>query len=155
MAQTTGAITGATGKIEMSVDNGSTYIDISGSASSIDGIDFSRVTGSQTTFAGEYRIITAGKQLPTTITINALYTEVNQESAKLAVSGLKNKQPIKLRWQYADVGATTYYRWFNIGTGRVGVVTLPESNAENGEPIMVSFTVEVGGVDYELIEPEE
>lgn len=75
MAQTTGAMSWANCKIELSDDDGSSWIDISGFANSlsIDGGD--RQMGEFFTCDGETPIVTYGKRNMLTITINAVYTE--------------------------------------------------------------------------------
>jgi len=153
MAQTTGAMTGAMGKIEVTTDE-ITWYDISGSSQSIDAVEFTRTNGSTHTFDGDYALVTFGKQPATEITVNILYTEVAGEAFLRAVSALKNKSAFNLRWQAKDAGATTYYRFFTVGTSGVSTVSLPGNDATSGEPLVVSFTVIAGGIDYELIEPE-
>ena len=153
MAQTTGAMTGAMGKVEVSTDK-ATWYDISGSSQSIDAVEMSRVNGSTHTFDGDYALVTFGKQPATEITVNVLYTEVAGEAFLRAVSALKNKTALHVRWQAADAAATTYYRFVTMGTSGVGTVSLPGNDATSGEPLVVSFTVIAGGIDYELVEPE-
>ena len=152
MAQTTGAMTGAMGKIEVSVDK-TTWYNISGSSQSIDAVEFTRLNGSAHTFDGDYAVLTFGKQPPTEITVNVLYTEVTGEAFLRAVSALKNNTAFHIRWQAMDASATTYYRYFTAGTAKVSSVSLPGNDASSGEPLMVSFTVMCGGIDYELVEP--
>jgi len=152
MAQTTGAMTGATGKIEVSTD-GSTWYNISGSSQSIDAVEFTRLNGSAHTFEGDYAVLTFGKQPPTEVTVNILYTEVSGEAFLRAVSALKNNTTFKVRWQAMDIAETTYQRYFTAGTSKVASVSLPGNDASSGEPLMVSFTVICGGIDYELVVP--
>jgi hypothetical protein len=154
MAQTTGSITGSLGKIEISFDDGATFTDISGSTSSIDTIEFARSNGTKTTFAGDFSIITVGKQIPTMITINCLYTETSAESTALAISNIKSNTPCDLRWQYADVTVLVgakYLQYISLGKSRITKAALPEINAESGEPAMLSFTVSAPGIDYSEI----
>jgi len=151
MAQTTGAITGAMGKVEVSVD-GTTWNDISGSSQSIDAVEFTRLNGSAHTFDGDYAVLTFGKQPPTEITVNILYTEVAGEAFLRAVSALKNNTGFQVRWQaFTGTAAGTYYRYKTAGTSKVMSVSLPGNDAGSGEPLMVSFTVMAGGVDYETV----
>jgi hypothetical protein len=52
-----------------------------------------------------------------------------------------------------DIAETTYQRYFTAGTSKVASVSLPGNDASSGEPLMVSFTVICGGIDYELVVP--
>jgi len=106
MAQTTGAITGAVAKIEINTNN-TGYVDISGSSQSIDAVEMTRLNGSAHTMEGDYAVLTFGKQPPTEITVNVLYTEVTTEGFMKAVSALKNNHSVVLRW-YPN-GATGKY----------------------------------------------
>jgi len=154
MAQTTGAITGALGKIEISFDDGSTWDDISGSSTSIDSIEYNRSNGSKATFQGSFHVVTTGKQGEATIGITALYTETADEATLLAVSGIKNNTPCDLRWQYADVTVVvgaTYLRYFTLGKSRIGNISLPEINSESGEPAVMTMTITAPGIDYETV----
>ena len=154
MAQTTGAITGALGKIEISSDDGSTWTDISGSTTAIDSIEFTRSSGSKATFQGSFHVVTVGKQDTSTIGITALYTETAGEATLTAISLIKANTQVDLRWQYADVTAVvgaTYQRYFTLGKSRIISATLPEVNSESGEPAVLMFTVSVPGIDYETI----
>jgi hypothetical protein len=154
MAQTTGSITGALGKIEISFDDGATFVDISGSTSSIDAIEYARANGTKATFQGDFSIVTIGKQIPTMITINCLYTETSSESTALAVGNIKSNTPCDLRWQYADVTAVVgakYLQYITLGKSRIVKAALPEINAESGEPAMLAFTVSAPGIDYSEI----
>jgi len=103
MAQTTGSLTGALGKIEISFDDGSTWTDISGSTTSMDQVEYARSSGSKNTFGDAFAVVTVGKQLPTNIVVNALYTETTSEATDKAITGIKANTPCDLRWQYADV----------------------------------------------------
>ena len=151
MAQTTGAMTGAMGKVEVSTDH-LTWSDISGSSQSIDAVEFTRLNGSAHTFDGDYAVLTFGKQPPTEVTVNVLYTEVTGEAFLRAVSALKNNTAFYVRWQaLTGTAAGTYYRYFTAGTAKVSSVSLPGNDASSGEPLMVSFTVMAGGVDYETV----
>lgn len=154
MAQTTGTITGALGKIEISFDDGTTWKDISGSSCSIDSVEYTRASGSKATFDGSFHVVTTGKQQMATIGITSLYTEVADEATLLTVSAIKSNTPCDLRWQYADVTAVvgaTYKRYYSLGKSRIVSVQLPEINSESGEPAVLIFSVDMPGIDYETI----
>ena len=142
MAQTTGAITGAAAKVQIDV-NSAGYVDISGSSQSIDAVEFTRLNGSAHTFDGDYAVLTFGKQPPTEITVNILYTEASGEAFLTAVSALKNNHSVKLKWQ--PNGAAGKYFETPAG-GKISSVSLPGNDASSGEPLMVSFTVMAPGI---------
>jgi hypothetical protein len=154
MAQTTGSLTGALGKIEISFDDGSTWTDISGSTTSMDQVEYARSSGSKNTFGDAFAVVTVGKQLPTNIVVNALYTETTSEATDEAITGIKANTPCDLRWQYADVTTTPgakYLQYITLGKSRVIKADLPEVNSESGEPATLSFTVFAPGIDYSEI----
>lgn len=154
MAQTTTTLTGALGKIEISFDDGVTFTDISGSTTSMDAIEYTRAGGSKATFNGDYHLVTAGKQLTTMITVNALYTETSSEATQLAIANIKTNTPCDLRWQYADVTTTVgakYLQYVTLGKSRIKKVSLPKLDSESGEPATLSFTIHAPGVDYSEI----
>jgi hypothetical protein len=143
MAQTTGAITGAAAKIQIDVNATGTYTDISGSSQSVDAVEFTRLNGSAHTFDGDYAALTFGKQPPTEITVNILYTEVTGEAFLIAVAALKANHPVKLKWQPAG-NAGKYFE--TPAGGKISSVSLPGNDAGSGEPLMVSFTVMAPGI---------
>jgi len=146
MAQTTGAITGATAKIEINV-NSTGYVDISGCSQSIDAVEMTRLNGSAHTMEGDYAVLTFGKQPPTEITVNVLYTEVSTEGFMKAVSALKNNQSVVLRWYPA--GSLGKYFLTPAGA-KISSVSLPGNDASSGEPLMVSFTVMSPGIETDI-----
>jgi len=154
MAQTTGSITGALGKIEISFDDGATFTDISGSTTSMDQVEYARASGSKNTFGDAFAVVTVGKQLPTNIVVNALYTETASEATDKAIANLKSNTPCDLRWQYADVTIVVgakYLQYTTLGKSRIIKADLPEVNSESGEPATLSFTVFAPGIDYSEI----
>lgn len=153
MAQTIGAMTGATGKIEITLDAGATWKDISGQTSSIDAVDYTLNNGSAYTFAGDYALLTFGKQPPVTLTINCLYTEVIDEALKLTIAAIKAKTAVQVRWQVVDAAATTYLQYTTVVGGKVATVSLPNNDASKGDPLMFSFSVIAPGIDYTAIVP--
>jgi len=153
MAQTTGAMTGATGKIEITLNAGSTWTDISGTTSSIDVVEFTRTNGSAYTFAGDYALLTFGKQPPVSVTVNCLYTETTAEALKLTVAAIKANTAAQIRWQAVDAAATTYLQYFTVAGGKISTVSLPGNDASSGDPLMFSFTLTAPGIDYTAVVP--
>ncbi len=153
MAQTTGAMTGATGKIEITFDGGFTWKNISGQTSSIDVVEFTRANGSAYTFAGDYALLTFGKQPPVSVTVNCLYTEVVDEALKLVIASIKANTAAQVRWQPVDAAATTYLQYFTVAGGKISSVSLPGNDSSSGDPLMFSFVLMAPGVDYTAVVP--
>lgn len=107
MAQTTGAMTGATATLELNVNN-TGFTDIAGSASSIDAVEMTRLNGSAYTLDGDFAVLTFGRQPPTAVTVNILYTEVAGEALLKAVSALKANQLAQVRWKPAGSSGASF-----------------------------------------------
>jgi len=141
MAQTTGAMTGAVATLEINVNN-STWVSIAGSTQSVDSVDFAVVRGNRGTLDGATNIILTGRQEETTVTVNALYTEVADEALLKAIGSIKNNYPCNVRWSPAGAGGATY----TTQNGLVSNVQLPNADSSAGEPLMFSLTILCGGI---------
>jgi hypothetical protein len=146
MAQTTGAMTGATATLELNVNNGG-FTDIAGSASSIDVVEMTRLNGSAFTLDGDYAVLTFGRQPPTAVTVNILYTEVAGEAFLKAVSALKANQLAQIRWKPAGSGGASFT---TVSGGKISTVSLPGNDASSGDPLMVSFVVQAPGIETSI-----
>lgn len=144
MAQTTGAVSAVSAKVEFSA-NGSSWTDISGSASVVEAPDQSGMSGETYTFTGETAIVTAGKTEPVEITVKIVYTETSGEAF----------ETVRAQWQTA--GRAGYLRWSPRGgttgqfqyTTAAGVLTgftWPLSDAGDGKPVPCGFKLKVPSI---------
>lgn len=144
MAQTTGAVSGSGAKVEFST-NGSSWTDISGSASSVDPGSQSGMAGEIYTFAGDNAIITAGKNEPIELDVKIVYSETAGEAFEV----------VRAQWQTS--GRAGYLRWsprggttgqfqYTTGAGVLVAFSWPPATAEDGKPIMCGFKLRVAAI---------
>jgi len=152
MAQTTAAIGGACGQIQI----GSTNVvgaatDISGQAQSLATPSQTRQSGEGYTLEGDTAIIKGGKREPIDLTFTIVYTEEDTEAWELA----------RVEFEAASCGDPLYV-WWSPGGGDVGdqrysagsTMTgfdYPPVDATAPAPIMCTFTVRVASIATETI----
>jgi hypothetical protein len=146
MAQTTTAMAAVDATVEISVD-GTTWVDVSGSANSVEPGSQARMTGDAYTFEGDVAIITSGKREPLDVSVSALYTETAGESFETVRANFEAGTRVYFRYSPQGVGATgrAVYTASNNGTtaGAVIISELdwPEATADNADPVAIAFTV--------------
>ena len=150
MTQTTGQLSMACGKIEVSTD-GTNWVDISGSAQSITGVTQTRMSGEAYTQDGDTAVVTWGKREPMTPTVTVIYTEVNTEAWRRAYQEFT-----------ADCGDALYHRW-SPGGGDVGdwrfytpeakIISFdfPAIDAADGSPIKCTYQFKTPYVTKEVV----
>lgn len=146
MAQTTGSGTTSVATLEVKIGAGA-YTSIAGSSNSVDTVTIERAIGGKGTLDGSEKLVTAGRQSETTVTVNAMYTETAGEALLTAIDAIKNASTIQVKWKpLGSSGAS-----FNTAAGgKVTRVALPEADAENGEPLTFSFDVFCGGIETSI-----
>jgi hypothetical protein len=150
MAQTTGQLSMACGKIEVSTD-GVTWNDISGSAQSITGVTQTRMSGEAYTQDGDIAVITAGKREPMTPTVTIIYTETNDEAWRRAYNEFTADCGDSLRHRWSpgggDVGDWRYY------TPATEIISFdfPAIDAADGSPIKCSYQFKTPQITRETI----
>jgi hypothetical protein len=156
MAQTTGAISSGKFKAEVSID-GTTWTDVSGSATtvSIDGGDVK--VGSQHTAEGsEAIVVTSNKVDPRTVTVKSVYTEETGEAfAVVWARYAGSDKTIYVRWS-PNGGATGDFRYTCEVGGTAAAVpivscTLPEHDASSEDVSLFEFSVMTPGVLKETV----
>jgi hypothetical protein len=146
MAVTTTSMSAVDATVEVSAD-GSTWVDISGSANSIEPGDQPRMTGTAYVFQGDVALVASGKREPLEITVNALYTETAGETFETVRAWFEAGTRCYFRYSPQGVGATgrAVYTASNDGTtaGAVVITTLswPTAEAETADPVAISFQV--------------
>lgn len=151
MTQTTGAISQAGFKIEVSTD-GTSWSDISGQAATVtvEGGDYG--VGEQMTAEGaEAVVVPSGKRAPVTVTCNALYTETAQEAWALVRARYEGDDPtIWLRWspKGGAVGESRLTCAVGGAAAAVPIVScnLPEMDAGSEDPALFEFSVRAPGL---------
>lgn len=140
MAQTTGAMSLTDGDIEVAAASSGTWVNISGSANSVDAPEQTRMTGDDYTLDGDTAVITSGKREPLDIVVNALYTEGSTESWETIRPWFQSGARIDLRWSPQGIGAATrnVFTALNVPITRL---VYPGLNASEANPARLSFTV--------------
>ena len=146
MAQTTGAMSGSAATISYQSGGTGTYTDISGSSQSVDVVTLTKMTGEAYTFDGNYAVLTVGKNEPSEVVVNVLYTDTTTEAYQVMLTAFENGTLISLKWvpNGAVAGADTY----TTSAGQITAVDLPAIDASSAGPIMASFTLRCASITH-------
>lgn len=150
MAQTTGALPSAVGQLEIGTD-GAVWVDISGSAMSLDAPEQARMSGEAYTLDGDVAIITGGKREPLELAFSVVYTEEANEAWDEAqdIFETVGGDDVYVRW--SPGGGDTGDWQFTSGKGVLTGLTYPGTNAGEGGPIMVGFKVKTTEVTQAVV----
>lgn len=151
MAQTTDSMASAGFKVEVSTD-GTSWTDVSGTASAVtvDGGDVK--VGSQHTAEGdEAVVVTSNKVEPRTVTVKSLYTETETEAFSVIHAAYASaSKKIFLRWSPAGGGVGDLRYTCAVGGSAAAVpivsCTLPELDTGTEDPAMFEFSVMTPGL---------
>jgi hypothetical protein len=147
MAQTTGGMTAVAVDVEYS-SNGSAWTSLSGSTTSIEGVEQERISGEAYTFDGDTAIIGKGKRAPIEVTINFIYTEAAGEAFEVIRAAFEadGGTDLYFRWSPKGIGASGRFVFTTVdGTGAAAAVPITnfmyhELSAEEGAPVVGSWT---------------
>ena len=151
MAQTTTAMSGVDATVEISTD-GTTWIDLSGSSTSVSPGSQSRMTGETHTLEGDLAIITPGKREPMEISVTTLYTEASGEAFETLRPLFVARTRIYFRYSPLGPGATgrAVFTATNDdatpGACIISELDWPEVDATSADPIAIAYTVRVPGL---------
>lgn len=146
MAQTTGGMSRANYKVEVSTD-GTAWTDISGANATVqaDGGDIG--VGSQHTAAsGEAVVVSNKKREPITVTASCLYTEVTSEPWQVVREVYESDNPllyVRFSPKGGGAGDLRYTTAVNGVAAAVPLVScgLPELDVSSEDPAMFEFSV--------------
>lgn len=145
---TTGAMSGAYGKIEIQTGGAGAFTDISGSAQSVDATTIKRTYGKAYPLDSDTPKLTFGKQEGAEMTINVIYTESTTEAYQKALTTFETAGgdlvAIKLTPGGSAVGADTY----TTAIGRIISIDYPGFDGSKGDPIMCSFTLAAESITH-------
>jgi len=145
---TTGAMSGAFGKIEIQIGGSGAYTDISGSAQSVDTTTVKRLYGKAYPLDIDYPKNTYGKTDGAEMTVNVIYTEATLEGYQKALTSFEavggDLVAIKLTPGGSTAGADTY----TTSIGRIISIDYPGFDGSKGDPIMCSFTLAVETITH-------
>ncbi len=149
MAQTTGGSTMRDLDIGISINQGSTWTDISGHSNSIEPGDGERETGEFFTADGDVPIMGAGKRASSTLKVKIVYTEGASEPTKILRDAFKNTTLVRLR--YSPKGMTTGNYLYTSTDGYVKTPILPGGEVQTGDPTPIEFTLAVADVNDSVV----
>lgn len=140
MTQTTAALSLTDGDIEVSAQGSGVWVNISGTANSIDAPEQTRMVADDYTLDGDTAVITTGKREPMDIVVNALYTETTGETWETIRPWFQSGARIDLRWSPAGIGTsgTPVFTALNVPITKL---VYPGLNASEANPARLSFTV--------------
>ncbi len=145
---TTGAFAAVDADIELSTD-GTTWTNIGGEATSVEGAEQKRMTGTAYVFAADVGIVSQGKREPMEVTANALYTEGAGEAFEVVRPFFQAGTKIYFRYSPKGIGASgrAVYPASNDGStaGAVPIssFTYPDITADSADPVVFTFKVMV------------
>ncbi|MFN8493847.1 MAG: hypothetical protein U0350_39985 [Caldilineaceae bacterium] len=150
MAQTTIAIPKGNYKLEVSINGGTTWTNISGNATTVKVSGGDQIVGDQNTADGSAPVVIgSGKTKPFKLECNILYSEGGSEPFQIVwnrFTQIGANKTIALR--YSPAGGTTgqnrYTTCNDVGTiinVPIESAQPPDVDAGSGDPAMVSFSV--------------
>ena len=140
MAQTTGGMSITDGDIEVAAQGTGVWVNISGSANSVDAPEQARTVAEDYTLDGDTAIITTGKREPMDIVVTALYTESSTETWETMRPWFQTGSRVDLRWSPQGIGAATR-NVFTALNVPITKLTYPGLTASEANPARCSFTV--------------
>lgn len=145
MAQTTGSLSWANCKIELTDDAGVSWTDISGFTNSIAVDGGERATAEFFTATGDIPIVTAGKRGLLEITAKCVYTEDTANAPFIMVHESSETQtPLQIRWSPKG-GAIGDFR-FTSSAGQCVKPVYPQGSADSADAIPIEFTIKCGSI---------
>lgn len=146
MAQTTTALSGAAGKLEVRINGAGGFVDISGSSQAVETVTLTRITGEAYTLEGNYALLTFGKTEPSEVKVSIIYTETAGEGYQTLLGAWESDHTVEVKWTPAGsgAGADTY----TTSAGKITEADLPPLDASSAGPVMCSFTVRVASITH-------
>lgn len=148
MAQTTSHMTGVNCPVELTVNDGTSWTNISGSAVRVEVQEQSRTRGSSPTLEGDTHVLGVGKREPHDIIINALYTTSSTEAHALLRAAYENSTAVQVRWS-PEGGLSGDQRF--TAAGYVTGYTYPSALSDDANPLPVRAVIFTAGIEESTI----
>lgn len=132
-------ITFRNAKIEISVDGGSNYTNISGQSNSLTVGGGDREIGSFFDAQNDTPTLGAGKRQPLELGLRVKYTETDAEAQGVLASAYENATETIVR--YSPKGGNTGDRVYTSDAGFVQTNPYPGQEVESGDPMRLEFTI--------------
>jgi hypothetical protein len=147
---TTGAMSGAFGKIEIQTGGSGAFVDISGSAQSVDITTVKRLYGKAYPLDIDYPKNTYGKTDGAEMTVNVIYTEVTTEGYQVALTSFEAAGGGLVAIKLTPGGTIASSDTYTTAIGRIISIDYPGFDGSKGDPIMCSFTLAVETITHAL-----
>jgi hypothetical protein len=147
---TTGAMSGAYGKIEIQTGGSGAFVDISGSAQSVDVTTVKRLYGKAYPLDIDYPKNTYGKTDGAEMTVNVIYTEVVAEGYQVALTSFETAGGGLVAIKLTPGGTVALSDTYTTAIGRIISIDYPGFDGSKGDPIMCSFTLAVETITHAL-----
>jgi len=156
MAQNTGGMSGAAGKVEYSLD-ATTWVDMSGSANTVSVTGGERMTGDAFTGGEDTAIIAKGKRQPYVIEMAGVYSETTgtPQFFEALMTVYRSGAGVAFRWSPTAYSAVNQKR-FTTATNASGStaaavativnLTYPSVDFGSGEFILSTLTLRAGDI---------
>ena len=148
--QTTGAMSAVDVYVGFSSD-GTTWVDVSGTASTVAVSGGERVTGTAYTFVGDGPILKSGKKGPITVTVRSVYDENATNSFQKALTAYDTAGGGAMYVRWSPGGGDSGDFGFQTSAGIVKSCVYPSADVNSGDPIMTEVVVECASVTKSTI----
>lgn len=142
-------ITFRNAKIEISVDGGSTWVNISGQTNKLTVGGGDREIGTFFDAANDTPTLGAGKRNPLEVGVTVKYTETDSEAQGVLASAYENATETYVR--YSPKGAASGDRMYTSDAGFVQNHPYPGQEVESGDPLRLEMTIMVGKLTKSLV----
>lgn len=146
MTQTVGAKSMRSVDVHYSSTSGWVWNEISGTVNAIEVSGGDRISGEAWTADSDQPIVLFGKMNPLEVTGKIIYSEVTAEAFIDLEALYKNGTNIRMSW--APGGWSTGNLLFKTDTVQITNFGYPSGEVQDGNPIMVGFTVRAGTITY-------
>lgn len=142
-------ITFRNAKIEVSVDGGTTWVNISGQTNSLEVGGGDREIGTFFDAANDTPTLGAGKRNALELQTRVKYTETDSEAQGVLASAYENATEILYR--YSPKGGASGDRLYTSDAGYVQSHPYPGQEVESGDPLRLEFTIMVGKLTKSVV----
>ena len=142
-------ITFRNAKIEVSVDGGTTWVNISGQTNSLEVGGGDREIGTFFDAANDTPTLGAGKRNALELQTHVKYTETDSEAQGVLASAYENATEILYR--YSPKGGASGDRLYTSDAGYVQSHPYPGQEVESGDPLRLEFTIMVGKLTKSVV----
>lgn len=149
MTAVSGYMSAVDAYVEMSIDGGATWSDISGATNSVEPDALKRKVEDTFVFGSDDALTTVGKTEAVEIKAGVLYTEGPGDPFTLVRDAYINKTTIRFRW--APAGNTAGNARYTTGDGKVFEFNYPPIKADEAKAIMCELKIRASGITPDTI----